>query len=207
MSQRVGRFALAATLSMCAGLGEVRLCAAAPIYVYKKDGVTYFSSKPPASGVEAKVFTGRSSRYSIYKGRSVRGDRLFGQHYGDIIDRAAQRFRVPAALVRAVIHVESAFNPRAVSPKGAMGLMQLMPEVAKMRGVKRPFDPGENIQGGTRHLAYLLERFQGNRKLALAAYNAGEGAVQKYGGVPPYRETQNYVRMVLELETRYAARK
>lgn len=176
---------------------------AGPIYVYKKGGVTYFSNKAPPEGVSAKVFTGKSSTYSVYKGRSVRGDRLFTERYSDIIISASKRFGVPAALIRSVIHVESAFNPKAVSPKGALGLMQLMPEVARMRGVKKPFDPAENVQGGTRHLAYLLDRFRGNRRLALAAYNAGEGAVEKYGGIPPYRETQHYVRLVLELEARY----
>jgi soluble lytic murein transglycosylase-like protein len=112
---------------------------------------------------------------------------------------AAHRYGVPEQLVSALISVESGFNPRAVSPKGARGLMQLMPATASQLGVRDAFDPVENIDGGVRHLRGLIERFENNLPLALAAYNAGEGAVAQYGGVPPYRETQQYVTRILRI--------
>jgi soluble lytic murein transglycosylase-like protein len=99
--------------------------------------------------------------------------------------------------VRAVAGVESSFRADAVSPKGAQGLMQLMPDTARALGVQDPFDAEENLDGGTRHLKALIERYDGNLTKALAAYNAGEGAVARHGGVPPYRETRDYVSKVL----------
>ncbi|HXG02397.1 MAG TPA: lytic transglycosylase domain-containing protein [Candidatus Binatia bacterium] len=117
--------------------------------------------------------------------------------YRDEILAAARRYGVPESLIAAVIRAESAFNPRAVSPKGARGLMQLMPTTASALGVRDVFDPAENIDGGVRHLRALLERFSSDLALALAAYNAGEQAVLAYGGIPPYPETRDYVARVL----------
>lgn len=114
-----------------------------------------------------------------------------------LINSAARRYGLPVALVKAVIKAESNFNPRAVSPAGAMGLMQLMPSTAAAMGVSDPFDPAQNIEGGVKYLRLMLDRFGQNLELALAAYNAGPAAVEKYGGIPPYRETQEYVRRVL----------
>jgi soluble lytic murein transglycosylase-like protein len=118
--------------------------------------------------------------------------------YGEIIDRFAREQNVPAKLVRAVIQVESAYNERARSKKGAMGLMQLMPETARQYAVRDPYDPTSNIDAGIRHLRALLDRLP-TMTLAIAAYNAGEAAVQRFRGVPPYPETRDYVRRVLDL--------
>ena len=117
--------------------------------------------------------------------------------YEPLIQEHANRRSLRPELVRAVIQVESGFNPRALSPKGAMGLMQLMPATARGLGVNDPWDPAQNIRGGTDYLRQLLDEYEGSEELALAAYNAGTGAVAKYGGrIPPYRETRDYVRKV-----------
>lgn len=113
------------------------------------------------------------------------------------IDDSARKFKLPVQLVTAIIKVESNFNPRAVSSEGARGLMQLMPTTAERLGVRNSFDITQNINGGCKYLKGLLERFDGNLELAVAAYNAGPGAVAKYGKVPPYRQTQDYVKKVL----------
>lgn len=123
--------------------------------------------------------------------------------YGDVIRAASGEYGVDEALLRAVIHAESAFNPRALSVAGAQGLMQLIPGTARDMGVLDAFDVGQNIRGGARYLALLLRSFNGNERLAAAAYNAGPGAVQKYNGVPPYDETQVYVERVSLLRKRY----
>ncbi|RTT80410.1 hypothetical protein DY963_32115 [Pseudomonas aeruginosa] len=116
--------------------------------------------------------------------------------YARLIQRYAHQVRMSPTLVTLMIHEESRFNPTAVSPKGAKGLMQLMDAVSEELGVD-PFDPESNIRGGTKHLARLYRAFGGNLKLAIAAYNAGEGAVRKYGGIPPYEETQSYVSRIM----------
>ena len=123
--------------------------------------------------------------------------------YDEIIKTAAVRHRIDSNLIKAVIRVESDFVAHAVSPKGALGLMQLMPGTARMLKVRRAFDPNANVDGGVRHLRYLMDRYQGNLRLVLAAYNAGEGAVKKYKGIPPYPETQDYVRRVLQYRDVY----
>ena len=117
----------------------------------------------------------------------------------DAIEQAAQRHGVDPDLVRAVIKVESNFNSHAVSRKGAMGLMQLMPETARSLRVAHPFDPNENVDAGVRQLRKLLDNYGGDLSMSLAAYNAGAGAVAQHNGVPPYRETQNYVRQITAL--------
>ena len=123
--------------------------------------------------------------------------------YANEINLSAAQYGVDPALVRAIVHAESAFNPEARSRKGAQGLMQLMPATASQYGVTNAYDARENIQAGTHHLAGLLKQYNGDIKLVAAAYNAGEGAVKKYGGVPPYDETRVYVERVGILHKRY----
>ena len=115
----------------------------------------------------------------------------------ELIDKYSEQAGLDVDFVKAVINQESGFNPNATSKCGAMGLMQLMPGTAQGLGVTNAYDPAQNIQGGTKYLKGLMDRFDNNKSLALAAYNAGPNAVKKYGGIPPYQETQNYVKSVL----------
>jgi len=138
------------------------------------------------------------------------GGRVVGAFYpadrsafADVIQANAARWNVDPALVNAVIANESGFDPQATSKVGAMGLMQLMPGTAEGLGVGNAYDPAQNVAGGVRYLRSLLDRFNGDVSLAVAAYNAGPGAVEKYGGIPPFRETQRYVAAVLDSYRRY----
>jgi soluble lytic murein transglycosylase-like protein len=129
---------------------------------------------------------------------------------GEAVERIAREQSLPPQLIHSVIKVESNYNPYAVSSKGALGLMQLIPATARRFGVSDVFNPIENIQGGAKYLRYLLDLFEGDYPLAIAAYNAGEAAVARYGGIPPYIETQNYVALVrrqLELARKAEAAK
>ena len=123
---------------------------------------------------------------------------LFGSDFDTLIDREAKNQNIDASFVSALIRAESNYEPRAVSRKGARGLMQLMPATAKRLSVRKPFDPASNVRGGVRYLRELVDRFGQHPELVLAAYNAGEGAVETYGGVPPYRETIAYVNRILK---------
>ena len=123
--------------------------------------------------------------------------------YDEIIVSAAERYGVDPALVRAVVKAESDFNETARSRKGAQGLMQLMPDTAQLHNVANVYNPEENIEGGVRHLRLLLDRYRGDLRLTLAAYNAGVQAVEKHGGIPPFAETKEYVRRVLTFHERY----
>lgn len=157
------------------------------------------------AGIEVKP--GDSGRTVITNENEVQRARRLAPYLvtppgGDLlplIERHAESRGLDPRLVRAVVQVESGYNPTAVSNKGAMGLMQLMPATARDLAVASPFEPGENLRGGTEYLRGLLEHFGGRTELALAAYNAGPSAVARYGGVPPYPETLSYVRKVLSL--------
>lgn len=180
------------------------------VYSFIKDGVRHYSSERPrgVAGVSAL----RTIKYSYIEtcyacaatpGVSFATVPLNMADYQAEVAAAAKQYGVDEAIVRAIIHAESSFDPKALSRAGAQGLMQLMPATATRFGVTDAFDAGQNIIGGVKYLAWLLKRFNGNLTLAAAGYNAGEGAVDKYDGVPPYRETQRYVQRVGVLAERY----
>ena len=169
--------------------------AAAQIYSWRDaDGKLVLSDKP-------RPDKGQQTTYEVHNAATVKAtiaqvSRDKSAPYDASINAHAERMGVAADLVRAVIQVESAFNPAAVSNKGAMGLMQLMPATARDLGVGNPFDPDQNIRGGVTYLKQLLDRYDNKVELALAAYNAGVGNVEKYDGVPPFKETQAYVNKI-----------
>lgn len=180
----------------------------APIYVYReRNGVLRFTDRAPASSVKSIIFQPRTHFVSRIKFSYKNNNNKLLQHakYSSLIENAAFKHQLDRALIQAVIHAESGFNPHAVSPKGARGLMQLMPGTAKRFGVNNAFSPELNIRAGSQYLRTLLNRYRGRTDLALAAYNAGEGAVERHKGIPPYPETREYVRRVLQLKKRYSA--
>lgn len=176
------------------------------VQVYRKeDGTLLFTNRPPSLVrepgmrlLETRVYG--DDHYARKPGKLTAKRR---DAYDDIIASAARRWDVDFALVKAVVHAESAFDPEAVSRAGARGLMQLMPQTAAMLQVTDIHDPRDNINGGARYLRMMLDKFRGNVRNALAAYNAGPANVQKYGGIPPFAETKNYVARVVELSDQY----
>lgn len=174
-------------------------------YKHMQGGVVVFSSKPPRGRSYQTVLVGGCYACGVRSSINWNSIALNTSDYATEISNAATEFGVEVALIRALIHAESAYNPMALSKKGAQGLMQLMPATAGMYGVTDAFDAGQNIKAGVEHLAGLLKRYDGDITLVAAAYNAGEGAVAKYRGtVPPYEETKVYVQRVALLRQRYS---
>jgi soluble lytic murein transglycosylase-like protein len=181
------------------------LTAQAEVYKYTdSEGIVHLTNIRPSGNIDYKTFN-----FPCYasdpKCHAVDWNKvpLNTRVFEDEIRTAASRYSVDEALIRAIIHSESAFRPDALSPKGAQGLMQLMPAMQTELEVSDPYDPESNIEGGSYHLSRVLEKFNGNVELAAAAYNAGIGAVSRHGGVPPYTETREYVRRVQILYRRY----
>lgn len=178
--------------------------ASAQIYTYvDENGITVFTDRKPDRG-----------RYRVHNlgcygtcrtGVDWERTPLMNGHFQAEIQAVSELFGVDAALIRAVMHAESWFQPEAISHAGAQGLMQLMPGTARRFGVANAFDPLENITGGAAYLAFLLNEFEGDLTRAIAAYNAGEHAVRRHGGIPPFPETREYVRRVKILLRRYSA--
>jgi soluble lytic murein transglycosylase-like protein len=177
--------------------------AAADIYKYEDDnGVLHFTDAP--ADTRFKIFW-----RDIKRDKQLRTTFRLGGFNGNpkefdpLIESYAREYGVDTSLVKAVIHAESGYNPAAVSNKGAMGLMQLMPKTAQDLKVDNCFNPSQNIRGGVKYLRFLLDTFKGDVQLAVAAYNAGLSRVAKYGGIPPFEETRNYVAKVLSYQQTY----
>ena len=179
--------------------------------VYGRRGSVTFTSSRPTEGSSYELVNSRISRYKTI---AIVGGRAYWQRrwnakprasdYDPLVREKAVEYDLEPALVKAVVHVESGFNPNATSPKGAMGLMQLMPGTARRFNVLNAYHPEQNVTAGVRYLRWLMDRYAGNLRLSLAAYNAGEGAVDKIQDIPPYPETQRYVSRVLQMRQVYS---
>lgn len=201
-----GRFCTAlvflGVLLLAVGAGSQN--ALATMYVcWDAGGSMQFTNAP--TGSDCRPYGLKKNGWLATSGRASSSSRLSGANYDQHIRSVGRRYSVDPSLIKAIIHTESDFNHRAVSRKGAQGLMQLMPDTARELRVSDPFDPLENIEGGTRYLRQLLDNFGNNLILSLAAYNAGPGLVQRTGGVPAIDETRNYVKKVLRRYKVYKA--
>jgi soluble lytic murein transglycosylase-like protein len=224
--QAIGtRCTRAATVLLALGLIAAAATAASAnqkVYSFRdRRGTQHFTNVPTDTRykpvpIERRVmrisYTPKAGRNDRASSRTAfaRADAIWSPPPADLekmIDDTARRYGVDPALVHAVVRAESAFDHLAVSSAGAQGLMQLMPGTALEVGVRDPFHPRENLEGGVYYLAQLLDRFQGNTQLALAGYNAGPGAVERYGGVPPYSETLQYIERVFRYRQEYLLNK
>lgn len=166
-------------------------------YVDEHGKLVFVNAEPPAAGHAASTSARRAAAGTLQRSGATQSP-LPPDRLERLVREAAERNRLDPALVRAVVGAESGGNPAAVSSKGAQGLMQLIPTTAERFGVDNPFDPAQNVEGGSRYLRSLLDRYNGDLSMSLAAYNAGETAVERSGGVPNYRETRAYVRKVTD---------
>lgn len=196
-------------ISFCLGVILSGISSAAPIYVYidqKGNRLITDHARSDLKGYQllrkyqADDYFGTADRPS--EGRRS-GIKTRASDYDQLILAKAGQLGLEPALLKAIVHIESAFNPRALSPKGARGLMQLMPATAKRYGVSDRSNPVQSLEGGGRYMRDLLRMFNQDTRLALAAYNAGENAVARYQGIPPYEETRNYVELVMKLRDLY----
>ena len=179
------------------------------MYVYKDQNGSTLISNHPSHDRSLKLIRSYEPRSAVHalgpRHYNYKQRRLNPREtsFDQTIFQLADSYKQDRALIKAIIQIESSFNPRAVSPKGAQGLMQLMPATASSYDVSDPFDVQENLRGGIKFFAHLMKRYNNDVRLALAAYNAGETAVAKYNGIPPYPETQSYVKYVLRLHKNY----
>lgn len=173
-------------------------------YIYKyvsEDGTLFYTNRPKKTPNNPDPTVKKAFPHKISLSKSTRSERSNTEDYSLIAEQKAKQYNLDPKLIKAVIKVESNWNPLAVSPKGAMGLMQLVPSTAALMGVQNPFDPIENLDGGVRYLKHLIERFNGNLVLALAAYNAGPKLVEAKNAVPSIPETIDYVKRVMNYYT------
>ncbi len=196
MKRRVRKVTLILLLVVGFSYLSLHKCLAG-IYKYVDErGVIHITNIPKGPKYRL-IIASREDLGTTFNGRSITINRIRLVSLESYIKKISRQYRIDPALIKAIIKVESDFDPWATSAKGAVGLMQLMPETIRDLGLKNPFDPYENILGGTRHLSRLLSKYNFNTELALAAYNAGEKVVETYGNIPPYSETRRYVKRVL----------
>lgn len=183
--------------------------AEAAVYIYELPDGSRLVSNYPINNNNYRVVRTSEDFHGIGRLAAQKNSPIFRESpstYDRLIRRYSEEHGVEFALVKAIMQAESSFNPYAVSHKGARGLMQMMPETASRYGVRDIYNPVENIRAGVKHLKYLSEMFENKYSHVIAAYNAGENAVRQYGGIPPYEETQNYVRKVLQYKRQYASK-
>ncbi|MBW1698768.1 MAG: transglycosylase SLT domain-containing protein [Deltaproteobacteria bacterium] len=187
--------------------GTFPVSAICDIYIYVDDkGVMHFTNVPASASIPFRLFIKESPSSDVATRSTDRAGSVYSSNtslYDRYIAEAAKRYGISISLIKAIIKAESNFDPWAVSKKGALGLMQIMPQNLKSLKIKDPFDPEQNIMGGVQYFKQLLKRFDDNLRLAIAAYNAGPENVEQYDRIPPFKETEHYVRRVLQYYDMY----